>query len=87
MSLKNLGNNQTVVIHNCETQNQKYNLVITPHTQTFEYIQTKRQTLKRTIISKQKHITRKIFSKHRNAFSKSEVSSLDALNKIENTIN
>ena len=87
MSLKNLGNQQTTVIHNCEIENQKYDLVITPHTQTFEYIHTKRQTLKRTIISKQRHITRKIFLKHRNAFSESEVSSLDLLYKIEDTIN
>ena len=35
MSLKNLGNKQTIVIHNCEIENQKYDLVITPHTQTF----------------------------------------------------
>ena len=86
MSLKNLGNKQTIVIHNCEIENQKYDLVITPHTQTVEYIH-KRQTLKRTIISKQRHLTRKRFSKHRNAFSESEVSSLDALYKIEYTIN
>ena len=87
MSLKNLGNKQTIVIHNCEIENEKYDLVITPHTQTVEYIHTKRQTLKRTIISKQRHLTRKRFSKHRNAFSESEVSSLDALYKIEYTIN
>ena len=34
MSLKNLGNKQTIVIHNCQIENQKYDLVITPHTQT-----------------------------------------------------
>ena len=86
MSLKNLGNKQTIVIHNCEIENQKYNLVIAPHTQNVEYIHTKRQTLIRTIISKQRHITRKRFSKHRIAFSESEVSSLGALYKIEDTI-
>ena len=85
--MKNLGNKQTIVIHNCEIENQKYDLVITPHTQTVEYIHTKRQTLKRTILSKQRRITRKRFSKHRNAFSESEVSSLDALYKIKDTIN
>ena len=87
MSLKNLGNKQTIIKRNCEIENQKYDLVITPHTQTVEFIHTKRQTLKRTIISKQRHITRKRFSKHRNAFFESEVSSLDALYKIEDTIN
>ena len=87
MSLKNLGNKQTIVIHNCQIENQKYDLVITPHTQTTEYIHTKRQTLKRTILSKQRQITRKRFSKNRNAFSDSEVSSLDALYKVEDSIN
>ena len=86
MSLKNLGNKQTIVIHNCEIENQKYDLVITPHTQTVEYIHTKPQTLKRKILSKQRQITRKRFSKYRNAFSESEVSSLDALYKVEDSI-
>ena len=43
MSLKNLGNKQTIVIHNCQFENQKYDLVITPHTQKIEYIHTKPQ--------------------------------------------
>ena len=87
MSLKNLGNKQKIVIHNCEIQNQIYDLVITPLTQTVEYIHTKRQTLKRTILRKQRQITRKRFSKYRYAFSESEVSSLDALYKVEYSIN
>ena len=74
MSLKNLGNKQTIVLHNCEIDNQKYDLVKTPHTQTVGYIRTKRQTTKRKIISKQRQITRKRFSKNRNAFSESEAS-------------
>ena len=45
MSLKNLGNKQTIVIHNCEIENQKYNLVVTPHTQIVEHIHTKKKTL------------------------------------------
>ena len=85
--MKNLGNKQTIVIQNCEIENHKYDLVITLHTQKIEYIHTKRQTLKRTIISKQRHKTRKRFSKHGNAFSESEVSSLDELYKKEHTIN
>ena len=87
MSLKNLGNKQTIVIHNSEIEHQKYDLVITPHTQTFGYIHTKRQTLKRKILSQQRQIARKRFSKYRNAFSESEVSSLDALYKVEGSIN
>ena len=80
MSFKNLGNKQTIVLHNCEIENKKYDLVITPHTQTVGYIRTKRQTLKRKIITKQRQITRKRFSKNRNAFSESEASNLDELN-------
>ena len=62
MSFKNLGNKQTIVLHNCEIDNKKYHLVITPHTQTVGYIRTKRQTIKRKIINKQRQITRKRFS-------------------------
>ena len=29
MSFQNLGNKQTIVLHNCEIDNQKYDLVIT----------------------------------------------------------
>ena len=87
MSLNNLGNKQTIVIHNCEIENQKFDLVITPHTQTVEYIHSKRQTLKRIFLKKHRQITRKRFSKYRNAFSESEVSSLDALYKVEDSIN
>ena len=83
MSLKNLGNKQTIVLHNCEINNQKYDLVITPHTQTVGYIRTKRQTKKRKIISKQRQIKRKKLSKQRNAFSESEVSNLDAPYKLK----
>ena len=87
MSLKNLGNKQTIVLHHFEIDNQKYDLVITPHTQTVGYIRTKRQTIKRKIISKQRQITRKRFSKNRNAFCESEVSSLDALYKLKESVN
>ena len=87
MSLKNLGNKQTIVLHNCEIDNQNYDLVITPHTQTVGYIRTKRQTIKRKILSKQRQITRKRFSKNRNAFSESDANSLDALNKLKESVN
>ena len=62
MSFKILGKKQTIVLHNCEIDNKKYDLVITPHTQTVGYIRTKRQTIKRKIINKQRQITRKRFS-------------------------
>ena len=87
MSFKNLGNKQTIVFHNCEIDNKKYKrLVITPHTQTVVYIRTKRQTIKRKIINKQRQITRKSFSKNRNAFSESEANSLDELYKLKESI-
>ena len=87
MSFKNLVNKQTVVLHNCEIDNQKYELLITPHTQTVGYIRTKRQTTKRKIISKQRQITGKRFSKNRNAFSRLKASSLDELYKLRESIN
>ena len=87
MSSKKLGNKQTVVLHNCEIENQKYDLVKTPHTQTVGYIRTKRQTIIRKIISKQRQITRKRFSKNRNAFSESEANSFDELYKLKESIN
>ena len=37
MSFKNLGKKQTIVLLNLEIDNQKYDLVITPHTQTVGY--------------------------------------------------
>ena len=86
MSLNNLGNKQTLEIHNCEINNETYDLVITPHKQTIGYIRTKRQTIKKKL-SKQRQITRKRFSKRRNAVSESEVSNLDALCKLKDTIN
>ena len=87
MSLNNLGNKQTIVLHNCEINNETYDLVITPHKQTIGYIRTKRQTIKRKILSKQKQITQKRFSKRRNAVSESEVSNLEALYTLKETIN
>ena len=86
MSLKNSGNKQTIRLHNCEIDNERYDLVITPHTQTVGYIRTKRQTIKRKIISKQRQITRKRFSKNRNAFSESVVSCLDTLYKLKESV-
>ena len=87
MSLDNLGNKQKIVLHNCEINNEAYDLVITTHKQTIGYIRTKQQTIKRTILSKQRQITRKRFSKRRNAVSESEVSKLDALYKLKETVN
>ena len=54
MTLNNLGNKQTIVLHNCEINNEKYDFVITPHKQTIVYIRTKRQTIKRKKVNKDK---------------------------------
>ena len=49
MSLNNLGNKQTIVLHNCEISNKSYDLVITPHKQQNDNIRTKRQTNKKKL--------------------------------------
>ena len=64
MSFKNLGNKQTIVLHNCEIDNQKYDPVIPPHTQTVGFIRTKRQTKKKKIYKQTKtNHPKKIFKK------------------------
>ena len=86
MSLDNLGNKETIILHNCEINNEKYDLVITPHIQSIGYIRTKRQTIKRKILSKQRHITRKKISKQGNAFSESETSHLEELYRLKDSV-
>ena len=54
MSLNNSGNKQNIVLHNCEINNKKYDLLITPHKQTIKYIRTKRQTIKKNYVNKDK---------------------------------
>ena len=61
MSRDNLGNKQTIIIHNCLINDDKYDLVITPHRQPVGYIKTKSQALRKKIINKQKQIIRKTF--------------------------
>ena len=53
MSRDNLGNKQTIILHNGIINDERYNLVITPHKQTTGYIRTKRQTFRKKTISKQ----------------------------------
>ena len=52
MSRDNLGNKQTNIIHNCLINDERYDLVITPHRQSVGYIRTKRQTVKKKFINK-----------------------------------
>ena len=87
LSLDNIGNKQTIILHNCEINNEKYDLVITPQKQTIGYIRTKRETITRKIYSKQRPITRKIFSKLRNVVSESETSNLEELYRLKNSVN
>ena len=75
------------MIHNCELNNEKYDLIITPHTQSIEYTRTKRQTITRKILSKQRQITRRSFSKRRNAVSESELSHSEELYRLKNSVN
>ena len=86
MSLDNLGNKQTIILHNCKINNEKYELVITPHTQPTGYIRTKRQKITRKILSKQRQITRRRFSKRRNAVSESETSQLEELYRLKDSV-
>ena len=70
MSRDNLGNKQTIKILNYLINDEKYDLLITPHRHTIGYIRTKRQTLTKKIINKQIQFIRKRFSKRRNASTK-----------------
>ena len=72
MSRDNLGNKQTIILPNCLINNDKLDLVITPHRESVVYIKIKRQTQRKKINNKQKQIIRKRFSKRRNAVSESE---------------
>ena len=54
MSRDSLGNKQTIILYNCLINDERYDLVITPHRQTIGYIRTKRQTQRKKIINKQK---------------------------------
>ena len=87
MSRDNLGSKQTIIIHNCFFNDERYDLVITPHRQPIGYIRTKRQTLRKKIINKQNQIIRKIFSKRRNAVSESETTAIQELHNLKDSIN
>ena len=69
MSRDNLGNKQTIILHNCKINHEKYDLV----------------TLKK-IINKRKQISRKRFSKRRNAVSESKTSAIQELYNLKDSI-
>ena len=87
MSLDNLRKKQTIILHNCEINNEKCDLVMTLNRQSTVSIRTKRQTTKQKVLSKQRQITLKRFSKQRNAFSESETGHLQELYRLKDSIN
>ena len=87
MSRDNLGNKQTIIIHNCLINDERYDLVITPHRQSVGYIGTKKRTPKKKIINKQKQIRRKRFSKRRSAVSESETTAIQKLHNLKDPKN
>ena len=56
MSRDKLGSKQTTVLHNCLFENERYDLEITPHRQTKEYIRSKSQTRKKSQENKNKSL-------------------------------
>ena len=84
MSRDILRNKQTIIIHYCLINDERYDLVITPPRQS---IGTKRKTPRKKIFNKQKQIIRKRFSKRRNAVSESETTAVQELHKLTDSIN
>ena len=87
MSRDNLASKQTIVLQNCLLKNERYDLVITPHRRTIGYFRSKRQTRKKTIITKQKQIIKRGFSKRRNAVSESETNTIQEIQDLKDSVN
>ena len=70
MSRDNLGNKQTIILHNCLIKENRYDLVITSLKQKIGYIRSKKQTKKKTISSqkKNKSLIEKQFPEHETQF-------------------
>ena len=81
------GSKQTIILHNCLTRNEKYDLVITPHKQTIGVLRSKRQTRKKTKITKQKQNIKKQLSKRRNAIWESETNTIQELQDLKDSTN
>ena len=75
------------MIHNCLINDDRYDLLITPHRQSVGYIRTKRQTIRKKKNNKQKQIIKKRFSKQRNAISDSETTAKQELLNLRDSIN
>ena len=87
MPRDNLGNKQKIIIHDCLINDEKLDLAIPPHRQSVGYIRTKRQTLIKRIINKQNQISKKRFSKQRNAISESETTAIQELQNLKDSLN
>ena len=51
MSRDNLGSKQTIILHNCLINNERYDFVIKPIRQTIGYIRTKRKHIDRKLLT------------------------------------
>ena len=69
MARDNLGNKQTIIIHNCLISDDKFDLVIAPQRPSVGYIKTKRQR----------------FSKQRHSVSESETTAIQALHNLKDS--
>ena len=74
---------QTIMIHNCLSNDEKYDIDITSHRQSVGYIRTKIRTLRKKIRNKRRQIIRKFFSKQRKAVSESETTAIQELHNIK----
>ena len=83
MSRDNLGSEQTIILHNCLIENERFDLVITRHKQSNGYI---RSTTRKKII-KQKQIIKRRFSEKRNAVSESDKNTIQELQDLKDSIN
>ena len=84
---RDIGSKQSIMLHHCLIKNERYDLVITPQKQTIGYIRSKRQTRKKTLITKHKQIFKRRFSNRRNAVSESVTNTIQELQDLKHSIN
>ena len=65
MSRDNLGNKHTIALHNCLIQNERYDLVITPHRRKIGFFRSKKNKKEG---KNKKKLLNKIFPKHETQF-------------------
>ena len=83
MSRDKLGSKQTSVKHKCLDKNERHYLVFTPHRQIIGYDRSKRQTRKKTFITKHQQIIKRITSKRKNAVSESGTNTIEELQDLK----